>query len=519
MTPTSTKIARSDRTLNAFALLITVAAALLLLRLPLVQLPALWIDEAFSLYHARLPLSHLWSEGWRLESSPPLYYSALWAWIRLVADSEASARLFSVLLTGVASLYVYRAARGLAGPLAGAASVVIWLLTCLGLEFSLEIRPYALQLCWIALAAASFVTVTAAGAASRWRNGRDVVAGMAPIVLATTAAFYTHTTSVTFICGLAAAGLYFGWASDAGRRYFQVWAGACIAVTLLCLPQIFAAWGVLASNRSGLAWIPSTLDHRVLSQVVRQWALGSLPWGYELAGPLTGLMFAVFAVSAWRLRGNAALIALCVVMPATGALLLVLAGIIQPVLLTRTALWLWIPMAMLLGCAALSLEWRGHRWRWLIPVVLVVFFLGTSAAYLTARAAQRPWSASFSALAERSRPGDRILVFDGELACVFDHYAEGKISTLPRFRIDLGREQRFRSGQRLNIVCNRLAVIDATAVAPVPGSGDWVLTDGDQQRADLTTLIRRSGEPLQITDTVIWAGQARASRIVRTPRP
>ncbi len=505
------------RSAYLFTGLIAAAFALLIVRLPLVNLPALWIDEAFSLYHARLSLAQLWGEGWRLESSPPLYYTALWGWIRLTSDSEASSRLFSLLLSGVAAYFVYRAARRLSGPLAGAMAAVAWLLPALGLEFSLEIRPYALQQCWIAMALSAFVSATRAWSAGHWRRN-DFLWRILPMVLAAVAAFYTHTTSMAFIGALAVAGLYFGWAMRAGRPYWLTWAATAALTALLCLPQILAAAQVLATNRAGLAWIPSSLDLRVLSQVVRQWALGTLPWSYPYSAPLAGLVFAVLASGAWRLRKRADVTAIGGVMGLAGALLLVLAGLVQSVLLTRTALWLWVPMAILLGCAIVTVDWR-NPWRWPVAAALLGVFFSTNLAYVGGRAEQRPWRNSILMIAERARPGDRILVIDPEVACVLDHYAEGLLRTMPRARLELGREQRFRSRQRLDIVCNHLSSVELPAVAIMPAAGDWILTDGEQQRADLVALLQRTTGWLRTTDVIKGAGQVQATRVVRFNAP
>jgi hypothetical protein len=103
-----------------FALL-AACAALLLARVQLAAVPALWIDETFSLHHACESLARLWTEGCRLESSPPLHYTVPWAWTRLVGDGEFTARLLSVALTAAALPFVHRAARTLGGPRAGAA--------------------------------------------------------------------------------------------------------------------------------------------------------------------------------------------------------------------------------------------------------------------------------------------------------------------------------------------------------------------------------------------------------------
>ncbi len=508
----------SHQSSRLFAILISVAVLLWLTRLPLIAMPSLWIDEAFSLYHARLMLAQLWGEGWRLESSPPLYYSALWAWIRVVSDSELSSRLFSLLLTGLAAIFVYRATRGLAGPIAGAVALLAWLLPALGLEFSLEIRPYALQQCWIAIAISAFVNALTAWRSERTYGVAAVLQLLWPMVLAAVAAFYTHTTSIVFITSLAVAGLYFGWAARAGKQYFLVWFATCCVVALLCLPQVMAASGVLATNRLGLAWIPSSFSPIVLSRLVREIMLGSHYWGLTYAWPMVALIVASLVFSAYRVRRQAAVMSIGVVMAVTGATFLVLAALVQPILLSRTALWLWIPLAILLGCAAVTLQWQSPAIR-IASAAWVTICLFTSWDYVNGRAEQRPWSNSIVDIAQRARAGDRILVIDPEVACLLDHYAQGALRSLPRLRLELGPGQRFRSRQRLDLLCNRLAPIEVAQVAPAGDSGDWILTDGPWQRGDLADLLDRARDTLRVTDMILGAGQVQATRVVRAESP
>lgn len=529
---------------RASLVMVAIAAVLLAARLPLVWMPALWIDEAFSLYHARLSLGHLWTEGWRLESSPPLYYSALWAWIRLTTDSEVSGRLFSLLLTVLTSWFVFRTASTLAGRRAGAVAVLVFTLTGIGIEYSVEIRPYALQLCLISIALASFA-VLAVRVSGKARPGaeltlhrprgsdidsrvshtgfnaqpRNSYAGPYLILLcACIATFYAHTTSASFMAGLAAAGLYLGIGLRAGRDYFRPWFAACTVVALACLPQLFMAAGVLGSNRAGLAWIPKTLDLVNLSQIARHWALGAVYWESEISGPLALLVFVPIALSAWRFWRNPLMTAIGVAMPVTGIAVLLVAGTVQPVLLPRTALWLWVPTVVALGCCAAAVDWRHWGWR-VAAGAIVSVSLVTGVTYTTLRKGQRPWHATIVKLSEQTRPGDRILVIDPEVACVLDHYAPAALRALPRLRLDLGSSQQFRSGQRLDIGCNRLAVVKAADVGSASERGDWIVVDAFLQRRDLANFLRDFSATVRSAETLHVSGQAHAARVVRNSKP
>jgi len=502
----------------AFAVLIMAAAALLLLRLPLLAGPALWIDEAFSLNHARFPLRHLWTQGWRLESSPPLYYTALWAWIRLVGDSEAVARGLSLLFMAVAAGFVFRAARALAGRQAGAAAAVILLLPTLGFEFSMEIRPYALQLAFIAIALSAFAHALVAYRSLRLTGTLAVLRAVAPIVLAAAGAFYTHTTSFAFLTALALAGLTYGLTTRAGRGYWRTWVLACAALLLLCVPQLIAAAGVMSTNRAGIAWIPSTLDPVILSSVLRQLVIGQIYWGIEVSGPLAAAAYAAVALAAWRMRRLAEVMAVGAVVALAGLVVQLLAGLVQPVMLPRTVMWLWAPLAILLGCGATALDWR-RPWPWLGALGFVMMFAVTGYSYFGSRPEHRPWHAVIAELQRRIEPGDRILVFDKEVGCIVDHYAAGRLLTTPRARIERGSARRFWSGQRLDLGCNRLDSLPPTTLGRHFSGADWVLTGDTRQRADLAGLLGESPDTLLVTARIERDGRVHASRVVRRGGP
>lgn len=495
--------------------LLLAAAALLLVRVQLAASPALWIDEAFSLYHARRSLHHLWTEGWRLESSPPLYYTALWAWVRLVGDGEHAARLLSVLLSAVTAAFGFRTARALGGPRAGAAAAVIVLLPTLGLEYSVEIRPYAMQLCLIAIATSASVDALLA-----WRRGAlagpsPTAVALAPIVVAATATFYTHSTSFAFLAGLAAAGLYAGLASRARARYVLTWAIVCALVVALCLPQVASMLGVLSTNRSGLAWIPPSLDPVALSRVARQLVLGQLDWGFQVSVPIATAFYATVAAAAWRLRSQSDAVAFGVVLPGVALLVLLAADLVQPVLLHRTALWLWLPMSILLGIATARIDWSRPATR-VAAIGLLAASVATSGAYLDMRREQRPWHDTLRELDSRIDAGDRLVFVDPEVACVVEYYARGTLSVVPRVLIDVGAARRFTSGQRLDLGCNRLVTIGPDDLGRA-GGADWVLLGDTLQRLDVDDAVRRLNIAPRIDQRVQRDGATHALRVDGRP--
>lgn len=499
-------------------LLPALIVGLLALRVALATWPGLWIDEAFSLHHARAPIARLWTEGWRLESSPPLYYTALWAWIRLFGESETAARLLSVALTAVSTLLVQRAAATLAGRVAGLAAATCWLLPALAFEYSLEIRPYALKAVWVAAATAALARALVDHRAGRIAGAGSAARAIAPIVLAGTAAFYTHTTAFAALVGLAAASAFYGWRMRAGAGFARAWTAGCAVLALLCLPQLSMALGVLASNRAGLAWIPSSFDPGVVSWVARQFVLGQVTGPMPVTVGLALAVYAGLAAAAWRLRDRAEVFAIGVVLPLVGGFAVWVAGLGQAILMPRTLLWAWVPLAVLVGCAAARLDARRPASR-AIAFAALLLSAATLAAWLAQRDVQRPWRAALHELETRIRPGDRVLLLDPEIGCVIERYAGPAVRAAPRARLSLGEHQTFWSGQRIDLGCNALPVATAQEVGVRPGAADWLLTGDARQRADAAGLVAREATRLRADAGIAVGAVPAATRLVGVSAP
>ena len=493
------------------AALLLLCVALLAVRVPVAMMPAMWIDEAFSLHHAQGSIAHLWTEGWRLETSPPLYYSLLWAWVRVFGDGEFGARLLSLSLTVGTAACVYGAARTLGGRTAGAVAALVSLLPALSLEYSIEIRPYALQHLCIAVALCAWARVLVEARHGGLRGPSEAAWALAPVVLAAIASFYTHTTSFAFIAGLAGSAAVYGLATRAGRSHAIAWGAACAVTAVACLPQALAALGVAQSNRAGLAWMPPTFDLVLQSRLWRSFALGHTTWSFMLSIPAALAVFGAFALAAWRMRSRPEVLAIGVGVPVLGVTLMLMAGVLQSVLLPRTVSWLWLPLAVMVGCAAASLD-RRALWPRAAGFGFAVLFAATSIAYLSERESQRPWFGVLAELGDRIRAGERIAVLDPEVGCLLARYATGPLRDAPRGRLELGDAQLFRSGQRLDIGCNQLSELGPERLAAPAAT--WVLTGDALQRSDLDRFVARERCGVSVADTVARDGIVLATRLV-----
>jgi uncharacterized membrane protein len=267
---------RSDQTLWRWVFLASVVA-LLAFRLPFLRDPAVWIDEAFSLYHARNSLKDIWGIGWQLESSPPLYYSANWAWTRFIGGAEPVARGLSLLLTALAALFVHRAGASLGGPRAGAVAALLFLCQPLMFVYSLEIRPYALQVLLIAAAVAGFGRVLAERELGRIRSPTTALSRVLPIVAAAALATYTHSTTPVFLLALTGAAVVYGIARRENGPFWVAGALSALAALLAITPQLLVMLEVIRTNERGIGWIPSP-DLRWVFVVSRSLAVGESTW-------------------------------------------------------------------------------------------------------------------------------------------------------------------------------------------------------------------------------------------------
>lgn len=150
----------------------------LLLRLPGIDRD-LWYDEAWGIYHARgtdvLPklipngpelTSDLFRRdgGWResllaighAEWIPPLYYLLLRLWITLCGESNFIFRVLS-LIAGVLTIWaLFLLARAIWNEKAGFAVAGILAILPIHIQYSQEVRPYALAVLFTALASWAF---------------------------------------------------------------------------------------------------------------------------------------------------------------------------------------------------------------------------------------------------------------------------------------------------------------------------------------------------------------------------
>jgi hypothetical protein len=104
-----------------------------------------WLDETVSLWIVSGSFSEVLSRSVHYQGQSPLYYSLLWAWMRVAGEGEFVTRLPSVLCLLVAVTISIRWLYQSAGPMAAFMGVLI-LLSIDQVLLALTARPYALAL-------------------------------------------------------------------------------------------------------------------------------------------------------------------------------------------------------------------------------------------------------------------------------------------------------------------------------------------------------------------------------------
>ena len=173
---------RPDRT--RLALAATLLAALALRAVDLTA-TGLWIDEANGVLTAERSLAGL-LENLRLDSSPPLFYLLLHAWIALFGDSPLALRLLPVLCGTALVAATAWAGREFASSRVGLVAALYVAVSPVQVHYSQKVRMYAL-LPLLALVATVLLVRTL-----RTRSLRDEAGWL----IATTLALYTHNFAV-----------------------------------------------------------------------------------------------------------------------------------------------------------------------------------------------------------------------------------------------------------------------------------------------------------------------------------
>src|SRR5580704_7838530 len=129
-----------------FILLFLAIVVGFILRIYNVDYLSLWNDELFTRYYYELGLHYMWTVGLKLESSPPIYYMAIGAWMQIFGFGETAMRSLSVVSSTIAIIIIYFLGRQLWDERRSLLASILLSLSAAQIYYAQEARPYALLL-------------------------------------------------------------------------------------------------------------------------------------------------------------------------------------------------------------------------------------------------------------------------------------------------------------------------------------------------------------------------------------
>jgi mannosyltransferase len=322
-------VAREFASAHALALIVALAAVL---RFATLGVPAYWLDEWVTVTETHGSFAAVLDSVHHAEGGPPLYLILLWAWRKVLGNSEITLRSLSALLGTATVPIAFAAARELASRRAGLFAAALAATSPLLIWYSQEVRTYSLL---VFLSALSFLFFIYAlhRQESRWFWGWAISSGLA---------LTTHYFALALIAPEAV------WLLLRAPRVKALAACAGIgAVGLSLLPLIDQQQGKVAG-------VIRLLDRgdRLLA-IPQHFVVGlSVPW--KVVPPLVGL--ALIAAVAYALTRadppsrRAFAVAGGVAM--AGILLSVVPAFLgADYVITRYVLELWLPFAVAVAIA------------------------------------------------------------------------------------------------------------------------------------------------------------------------
>ncbi len=361
---------KSKNTLWTYVFFLGVCAIAIALRIPELSSKGLWVDEAYSVLAARLPLMEMLEKLSR-EATPPLYYLCLAPWIQLFATGDAAAwALSNVYSIGASALMGLLSFRYFSLRIA---SVVTLMLTFAPMHvyYAQEARMYSLlALLGIALVFSSLEYLT-----RRSRLALTLAAFFSLLML------LTHNVAAWFVIGVNVAFLLL--CDD--RKLLLRWLAAQSLMALCYLPWLLITLDQVHEQRDVSAWF---LDYWKAKSLVGQFmtsigtfVLGGFPPYLAIPNPLPiapflrsgALLLMCFGLFRWRRSTGARFVAVTLFV----ALILSLgySVLYQPVHIPGRTDHAYIPLFLLL----LALGIEGLKPRLLEGAVLLVGMIGSLA--------------------------------------------------------------------------------------------------------------------------------------------
>lgn len=345
-------------------LLLTILITGLCLRVYSIDGPSLWLDEAFTWYVAKLPVSDLLSL--KADIHPPLYFLLEKPFMQ-VFPGEFGLRIASAGFGTLAIFVAYLTGKRFVGATCGIVAAAVLATSSTHVEYSQEARNYSLLFLELAFATYGLLGFIDCHLKAQSTTFRGAAKWIVLYFFATLAALYTHNISVYWILAFGLTVLLL-W-----RPFRQIGTGAvvhwCWLNVLLML--LWLPWLASVSTSMGtLSWLDQYGAGKAFATF-----LGVQGFGH-LKGMKFLLNFLVFgcaligiaaALSTARLSLALAVLSTLVVAP----LCVWVTGFVKPVFMTRTIIFAAFGSALGIGIAAALLRRRSVALTFVAVMVLI----------------------------------------------------------------------------------------------------------------------------------------------------
>jgi mannosyltransferase len=349
-----------------------------------------WLDEAYSVFLARLPSSSFWDVVTSSEANAALYYVLLRGWI-VLGTSEAVVRLLSVTAAVASVPLCYALGKRLFSRQLGLAAAVLLAASSFSVQYAQEARSYSLVLFLILMSTYVFVRAILNGGGGTW----------AAYVLVTALAGYAHFFAwFIVIAHLASLALL-----DVRPRPRTLFA-AFGSIAVLSAPLFFF---LLTTSGDQIGWIPELSLGRVASAIGQFAGARTVVGAVALvpilaAAVLSGLwMFiqtwrsSTRSLETWRLG----FVIACLTVPVLGALLV---SLVKPIWVDK---YLIVALPGLVLTTSVGLDaWKPTLARLGLATILVLSLSQVLVLHLSLD--KDDWRAATQYMLERSEPNDGI---------------------------------------------------------------------------------------------------------------
>ncbi|MBL0176025.1 MAG: glycosyltransferase family 39 protein [Ignavibacteria bacterium] len=413
----------------------------------------LWLDEAYSLRFARVPMAAFFETIAHADQHPPLYYLLLHGTIAVFGQSEAALRFPSLLLSVLTLPAVYLIARRAAGPRGALLAALLFAVSAVHVRYAQEARMYALQSFGIAWSLVGLLSALLAETPDR--SARHLIwwdramagrwAGWMLYSFGALVALYSQNTTLLYIACTAGAVLFLAVAGRVPRAATI----AGLGLSLFLVATGWLPWAPSFAAQAGQVTTQFWIPRPDVAAVVRTVEALLMPFPGLTNPAIRGaLLLVLVALLLAGLRGRGRELRLTVPLGAVvllAPLALLLMSLRTPLFIPRALLWTTLPFFACAARGALSIP--GSALRVSAVLLLVAASLASTAAYHTTWEKEQ-WRGAAAYVASRAADGDTVFVHSASVGLPFRYYFGQRaqrvhVEEIPAFSLTGAWEPRF----------------------------------------------------------------------------